>query len=263
MAQSQVGKIYVGANQMFPGIQTFPQIPTSGLIGWYDAADYTSGATWTDKSGNGLNLTLGGTFSKTGSIPSATGPAVFFNTGFGLSATTSLITGSTGTSYTHIEIIRPSSVSFFVGSYCFSANNPGDDFGSLSGFQITGTGIVTCHLNNQPGAVQDQSYFYATNKTSFIARRFSYGSSAAAVKFNVADSAGTTLTQQTGTGINSFTSLNYTFGVAGKMVVGASSNGGGYRQPGYYGVNLFYNRVLTDQEVTNIYNYYKSTYSLS
>jgi hypothetical protein len=179
-----IGKTYFGTNVVFGlGNPPAPAIPLSGLIGWYDAADYTSGATWVDKSSNGLNLTLGGTFSKTGSIPSATGPAIFFNTGYGVSAATSLITGSTGTAYSHIEIIRPSSVGNFEGSYCLSANNPGDDFGSVSGFQITDTGIVTCHLNNQPGAVQDQSYFYATNKTSFIARRFSNGSSAAAVKF--------------------------------------------------------------------------------
>lgn len=262
MSQPRVGKIYVGANQMYPGIQVplGPQIPTLGLIGWFDANDYTSGGTWTDKSGNGLNLTLGGTYSKNTTY----GPTIFFNTGYGASATTALVSGTTGTAYSHIEIMRPSAVANFVGSYCFSANAGGDDAGSVSGFQLTGTGNVYVALNATGGkSVQDTSYNYATTKTSFIARRFSYNDAASAVKFSVADSAGTTLTQHTGSAIAGFTNMTYNLGAAGRIVVGASTGGGSYRMPGYYGVNLFYNRVLTDQEVTDIYNYYKSTYSLS
>jgi len=62
-------------------------IPTDGLIGWYDAADYSSGATWADRSGNNNDLTLSGTYSKDATTMGA--PSVLLNTGGGLSNTDS------------------------------------------------------------------------------------------------------------------------------------------------------------------------------
>lgn len=239
-----------------------PAIPTSGLIGWFDADDYTSGGTWTDRSVNGLNLTLGGTYSK----DTTYGPAIFLNTGYGASAATALINGGTGTEYTHIEILRPTVAGNFRGSYMFSANLGGDDCGSLTGFEVGGTGWITVGRNCTGGS---QYYItskqYDTSNTFFVSRRFTYGGTpGSGLVFDVGAS-NQALTQYGSGDITAhagITSVGYALGSAGKMVVGAVTSSGGYRMAGYYGVNLFYNRQLTDQEVTNIYDYYKSIYSL-
>ena len=237
-------------------------IPSSGLIGWFDADDYISGTTWTDRSVNGLNLTLSGTYSKNTTY----GPALFLNTAYGVSAATALVTGGTGTEYTHIEILRPTIASNFIGSFAFSTGTGGDDCGAATGFEAAGTGWIAIGRNCTGGS---QSYItskqYSTSDTFFVARRFAYdGTPGSGLVFDV----GTTSQALTQYGLGDITmriwsSVDYALGATGRMVVGAPSNGGSYRMAGYYGVNLFYNRQLTDQEVTDIYNYYKSTYSLA
>jgi len=264
MAQSQVGKIYVGANQMFPGVQvpSGPEVPTSGLIGWFDASDYTSGTTWVDRSANGLNLTLSGTYSKVSSPIEG----VYLSNAYARSATTALVSGGTGTEYTHIEILKLTSTSAGQGTFCISSNVGGDDAGSISDYRL-GTAQIGW-LRNAVGGYGNilNTQTYNTTNIFFIARRFIYGETIGAGVYWGFGSDATALTFYNSTANYTSTAggttMNWNLGAAGRMVIGAPSSTGSYKGPAYYGVNLFYNRAITDQEVTDIYNYYKSTYSL-
>jgi hypothetical protein len=236
-----------------------PVIPTSGLVAWYDASDYTSGATWTDKSVNGLNLTLSGTFSKdTGAAMS--GSSVFFSNASGITAETSLITGSTGTAYTYIEIIKPTVTGTDRGSFVI-----GD---RLSNYWFGGNGrIYAAWGNGGLGGVYTSAQNYATTKTSFISRRISYGfTTTSNIIVDYADSAGVSLTKYTSF-LNALGTPPYNWGaITGanrKLAVGAAALDGSFRVTGYYAVSILYNRSLTDAEVTQIYDSYKTTYVLA
>ena len=243
---------------------TGPVVPTSGLIGWFDASDYTSGATWVDRSSNGLDLTLTGTYALDASTLG--GPSINFSNAWGNSPSTSLINGGTGTEYTHIELFRPSTVANFDSSFSLSAGGTGDDCNSLTGFQLSGTGRITVGRNCTGGR---QYYItskqYNTSDTFFVARRFQHGGTPGSGLLGEVGTTSTSLTQY-GTGdwtaVAGITSVDYALGSAGKMAVGAV-NGGNYKMAGRYAANLFYDRFLTDQEVQDIYDYYSSTYSLA
>ena len=79
LGANRIGRLVVGDSRPTPP-------PSSGLIGWFDAADYTSGATWTDKSVNGLDLTLSGTYALDASTLG--GPSINFSNGWGNSPST-------------------------------------------------------------------------------------------------------------------------------------------------------------------------------
>jgi hypothetical protein len=247
-----------------------PPITLSGLIGWYDAADYTSGATWVDKSVNGLNLTLSGTFSKTGSIVAGEGPALLFNTAVGLSSTSTLITGSVGEEYTTIQIFRPTVVGNFKAIVSLINNTGGDQLLSLGSFQLDGTGRIYTWVNGQTGFWLDTGPVYDTAKTSFVARRAAYGfNDTSGLTVSYGDDSSASLTHY---GAGSFTlgrgpypasfNTNYDLGSAGRILIGAANTAGGFAQEGFYAVNLFYDRALTDEEIQTIYNFYKPTYNL-
>jgi len=236
-------------------------IPTNGLVAWYDARDYTSGATWIDRSGNGNNLTLNNTFSK------VTSPitAVFFNGGFG--SKTSVNSWASTTEITHIEIIRRTTTTTAVASWGLRGTN------DLSGFQFSGTNLIYTWVGGQTGYFLPQisgiytNIRYSTTWTTFITRRFSsgYNNTGDSLVVNYADSNGVPLTKF---GSGNFTlgragSTIYTIGGSSTIVVGAAENNLLYDMLGYYGVNIFYNRKLTDSEITQIYNLYKPLYSLS
>jgi hypothetical protein len=232
-----------------------PVVPTSGLVAWYDASDYTSGATWTDRSSNGYDLTLNNTFSK------VTSPitAVFFNGGFG--NVSSVTDWSATTDITHIEILRPTVVSSFIGTFAVQGTN------GLGSFQLDGTGRIYTWKNGDTGWYLT-TQTYNTAKTAFIARRCSSGfnNTGDTLIVDYADSSAVSLTKY---GSGNFAlgrggSTAYTIGGSASLGVGTIDVTAGltYDMAGYYGVNLFYNRILTDQEITDIYDYYKSTYSL-
>jgi hypothetical protein len=251
--------------KMYAGPEAGPTPPpSSGLIGWFDASDYTSGATWVDRSTNGLDLTLSGTYALDASTLG--GPSINFSNGWGGSPSTSLINGGAGTAYTHIEILRVATPSNFDSSFSLSAGGTGDDCNSLTGFQLSGTGWIAVGKNCSGGR-----QYYITSKqynntdTYFVSRRFEHGGTPGSGLLGDVGTTSSGLTQY-GTGgwtaWAGITSVDYALGSAGKMAV-ASVNGGNYKMPGYYAVNLFYDRFLTDVEVQTIYDYYKTTYSLA
>lgn len=268
---AEIGKVYFGYNVVYGiGNPKSPAVvPTSGLIGWYDAADYTSGTTWVDRSSNGLNLTLSGTYSLTGSIVAGEGPALLFNTAVGLSSATSLITGSVGEEYTLVQIFRPTVVGNFKGGISLINNTGGDQPLSLGSFSLDGTGRIYTWVNGQTGFWLN-SQTYSTSKTSFVARRAAYGfNNSSGLTVSYGDDSSVPLTHY---GAGNFTlgrgpypatyNTNYNLGSAGSVLIGALRTDRNFAQEGYYAVNLFYDRALTDQEIQNIYDYYKADYNL-
>ena len=115
------------------------------------------------------------------------------------------------------------------------------------------------------------SQTYDTAKTAFVARRFTYGfNNTSGLNVSYGDDSSVSLTHY---GAGDFTlgrgpypatfNTNYNLSADGRMVVGGfSPTATTYAAPGYYGVNLYYNRQLTDQEIQDIYDYYKSAYNL-
>lgn len=246
---------------MYAGINTPPSysVPLDGMITWFDASDYTSGATWVDRSVNGLDLTLSGTYSLD-SGAAMSGSSVNFSAGWGITPETALITGSVGTSYTYIEILKPTTAAEDMGTFAIDNQISNYFFGGGSG-RIYGGWV------DGTGGVYTSAQNYATTKTSFVSRRITYGfTTTSNMIVDIADSNTLSLTKYTSF-TNALGTPPYNWaditGTNRKFVLAASTLTGGFRVPGYYAVSILYNRVLTDQEVTDVYNYYKSTYVLA
>jgi len=253
-----IGTMFVGSTQVYGGIAPPPPpIPLNGLITWFDAVDYATGsAVWTDKSGNGLNLTLSGTYSKdTGAAMS--GSSVYLQSAWGVTPETGLITGSTGTEYTYIEIIKPSSLGTDAASFVIG--------GQVSNYRF-GAWMYAAWANGL-GGVYSGAQNYATTKTNFISRRISYGfTTTSNIIMDIADSNTLSLTKYTSF-VNALGTPPYNWaaitGTSRKFGLGNANLTGGFRIPGYYAVSILYNRILSDAEVTQIYDYYKTTYVLA
>lgn len=233
-------------------------IPTDGLIAWYDAADYSSGATWIDRSGNNNDLTLTGTYSK--SAISIGGPSLLLNSAYGVK------TGVTGwastTDVTHIEIQK------LVGSpTSFQASWGVEGTNALSGFQFGGAGDIAAWVTGKTGwflNVAGRKYSNVTNV--FAAKRVTSGfDNTSGLTISYGDSSAVGLTHY---GAGNFiiyrtpTDTTYSIGASATLRVATPETNLTYDMPGYYGVNLFYNRILTDAEIEEIYNYYKPIYNL-
>ena len=255
-----IGSVYVGSTQVYGGTPPPPPpIPFSGLVAWFEADDYATGsAVWVDKSGNNLNLTLSGTYSKdTGAAMS--GSSVFLSAGWGTTPETALITGSTGTEYTYIEIVKPTVLGADKASFSIG--------GEISNYWFGGNGRMYAAWANNLGGVYLSTQNYATTKTTFAARRVSYGfTTTSNMILNLADSDSLSLTKYTSF-TNALGAPPYNWaaitGTSRKFGLGNANLSGGFRIPGYYAVSILYNRILTDAEVTQIYDYYKTTYVLA
>ena len=234
-----------------------PVVPTSGLIGWYDAADYTSGTTWVDRSGNGNDATLSGTYSKDASTMG--GGSVFLNTAGATSNTVS--DWSATTEITHIEIVRLTNLGSFKGTWGLDISGTG---GEPSGFQLNGTGWIYTWVGGNTGYYLNGKT-YQTSYNTFVARRLQSG-------FDNSGTLNVSYGDSNATGITHYGAGNFTLGRGGStvysttgteaMAIGQPGQLSAYRQSGYYAVNLYYNRLLSDSEIENVYNYYQSTYSL-
>jgi hypothetical protein len=253
---NRIGRLVVGATVTPP--------PSSGLIGWFDAADYTSGTTWTDKSVNGLDLTLSGTYALDASTLG--GPSLNISNGFGKSATTSLISGQTGTEYTHIEIVRPKTLATADATFAISANNAGDDPESISGYKLFGGATEIGYLITNTGgrSARLTGIGYNTTETWFVSRRLGYDSPSLGTNPIISvGSENNALVHYSSGYASAGAYTDYDLGSAGVMVVAAGVSSGNYKTDGYYAVNLFYNRFLSDAEIQIVYDYYKTTYNLA
>ena len=79
-----IGSAFLGYTRVYGAGEDRLPIPLNGLVAWYDASDYTSGATWIDKSGNGNDLTLSGTYSLDPSTLG--GPSLLLNDASGVTS---------------------------------------------------------------------------------------------------------------------------------------------------------------------------------
>jgi hypothetical protein len=248
--------------------------PTDGLIGWWDADDYTSGNTWTDRSGTGLNLTLTGTATKTNDLPHPSGgaPGVLFDVNsYGKTPTTPLIAGSTGTEWTHVEIIfhwDEASFGTAKSTYCFGDSTT--VVNNISGYRTQAENFSYIKTSAGGYGMKNDTRVYE-GYTWFLVRRFGYG-----------ELGGTTggmvwalAFSNPSAPLNFFTlptSYNYTsgggagadwdLGTNGVYLMNAGITSGAYAAPMYYGMQAIYDRKITDQEVQDIYDYYKVKYYL-
>jgi hypothetical protein len=232
-----------------------PVIPTSGLVGWWDASDYTSGATWSSRVG--VNLNLAGTYSKDNSTLG--GPSIFFNGGDASNASLATSAFTSNTEFTQIELLRTTVTGPGLGSFNISGTN------TISGYQFgTANSIVTWKNGDTGWRLTSRSY--GTTKTTFVARRVitGYNNTTTPLQVSYGDNAGVSLTHY---GAGNFSleragTTTYTLGASVGYQIG-SAEAGLYRLSGRYVTNLIYSRRLTDSEIQQVYDYYKSTYSLS
>jgi len=236
-----------------------PVVPTSGLIGWYDASDYVSGSgTWSDISGQSNDLVLTGTYSLDASTMG--GDSILLDPGKGESFGVSDWTSTTDITY--IEIIRPDSEGNFKGSW-------GLDIGATSldpgGFQLDGINRIYTWVNTATGYYLN-AQTYLTGSNNFVARRLSSGFDGTTLKVSYGNSDAVSLTH--------YGSGSFTLGRGGATTYASSSNCAMnigrpgdlseaiYGMTGNYAVGLYYNRILSDAEIEVVYNYYSSSYSL-
>jgi hypothetical protein len=99
-------------------------LPTSGLVCYVDAKSYTSGTTWTDLSGNGNNLTLVNSPTKSGNVLQFNGSNQYAYNTLNLSSGTSTIIGKSRYSgSTRARVITAYSNNWLLGHWNGAANN--------------------------------------------------------------------------------------------------------------------------------------------
>jgi hypothetical protein len=240
-------------------------IPTGSMIAWYDASDYTSGTTWVDKSSNGLDLTLNGTYSKDASTIG--GESILLNTGYAVSDVTNLLPGvntSGDSEFTIIEIVKPNSISSAQGTLAMSTNAGGEDADSASTLRVSPSDVGFVKNASGGEGFRLNNAFYDTSATSFVARRFLYGGTPGTAGGCVWGYGDTFqgLTFYTSAGdydiTGAFAFVDFGSGNLGRVVIGAATYQGSYRTSGYYVASLWYNRLLSDSEIQDIYTYYQN-----
>ena len=136
-----------------------PGPPVSGYIAWYDAGSI-SGTTWTDKTGNGYNATIGGS-----------GYSVTTTTGNGATASFDTLQGTTASTVVFPSGVVPSTYTlFYIARYTGGTRRrilQGQTINWLSGFWSGNTGVAyhsgwltpqtDIHFNN---------WFYSTDQKS-------------------------------------------------------------------------------------------------
>lgn len=279
--QYAIEKAYVGYNLVYGVGDNKPDAPglIPNLVAWYDASDYTTGSYWYDRSGNNLTLELKTPPAYPTAISKITVPieAVWFskseaNAGGGWGYSTGWGSFFTSSDLTYIEIYQPypnllnTNDSTFgigfdhpvgserlcsTGSIGVSVNEP---FVGDNGYALgTGCGVET--------------YQYKYGETVFIARRVSSGfNNTSGLNISYANDNGTSLVHlgpgnfyEQSTGTTSYSMV----GGSDDFVLGSRKDGPTYDAPGYYAVSITYDRILSDAEIQTIYDYYKTTYSLS
>jgi len=265
-----IGSAFVGYTRVFGAGNN--RIPLQqDLLGWYDADDYTSGATWIDKSGNSRDLTLdnsNGTYSKDASTIG--GPSVLFTDGaLAYDNGSHYSSAFSANSFTQIEIFRPSGTLF-----------SNDSTFSLGGAGFTNPSSLIRYGDNRIGMYGEDTGFHLPNltqeydstKTAFVARRVTSGfNNTSGLQISYADSDSVSLVHYGPGDFNEYTpsGTNSSFTLSGARLWVASTGryptGNPtpiYNANGYYGVVLVYDGILADEQIETVYNYYKDTYNL-
>jgi hypothetical protein len=237
-----------------------PTTVTNGLVLYLDAANsisYVSGSTiWRDLSGNGNNgtLTNGPTFS------SENGGSIVLDGVDDYVVNTLLSTLSDDNSLTvnmFVNIDEPTKATR-GGLLCNQRYQSESDAGGF-GFVIERDGLIGVNLTKNISSVQT-SYevlsSFAMNRQQFALYTFTYNSNTKTV-----------ITYKNGVQQATTTNANYgwTKNTTNRLTLIGVNNQGGWGS--YYKMKIsnvqIYNRVLTQQEITQNYNATKSRFNLS
>lgn len=243
----------------FAFIKSPSPIPLEGLVAWYDAEDYVSGTTWVDRSVNAYNLTIAGA-----GVPTKVtvgGPFVEFTNNRAYTAN-SITQYSATNDITYIEIVRDLFGYDDTQIASFALN--GSSYG-VSSYMFDGTNSVYTYSTNGKGwYLNGKSYNYLY--TDFVARRIvtGFSNTSPELKVSWADSFASLVHY----GAGSFTSggggaSTYDLQSPTQFVLGATGAGGAFPMAARYGVSILYNRLLSDSEIDQIYEYYKPIYALA
>lgn len=242
---------YIGRKATF-GESISPSIVLDGLVLNLDAANYVSGTTWPDSSGNSNNATL---FNGVG-YSSASGGSMTFNgsnqyasVALNLSAASQItvefwVKASVSTAYMAIE--HSSNWNSFAGAFGVSPNSNGNNNNS---------GL--CHTNHKNVITRNYVFTSGTTNYSHHVNIFSC----------ISDSTGR-LTYCNGNvvqfdsiyGTGTSTSASSAF--RNDTLYLASRGGSTAFMSGNLGAVRIYNRKLTSTEITQNYNAQKSRYGL-
>ena len=273
-----IGSAFVGYNRVYGVGENRPQSPSdiSGLVFKFEAnsTDYTqvgSLGTWDDSSGNNNDLTFYGAGTSATILDTTLGyDAVKVNGSVTRGITSAVSDWTSTTEITNIEIIRPILSGYLRGTF------------GLQGTNNVSMMPPTFQSNNHIGVLRDSSPDtgafwglgtpeYDTSKTSFIARRIDTGfNNSSGLDISYGNDDGTSLTHygpgdfvrdtEMATGVSTYSLGSSTyFALANYKDVSSAAR----CWSGYYMASLTYNRVLTDNEIQVIYDYYKTTYSLA
>tara|TARA_R110001632_G_scaffold14312_5_gene48376 strand:- start:425 stop:1336 length:912 start_codon:yes stop_codon:yes gene_type:complete len=257
----------------------------SGLTSWYEASDYSNGSgTWSDKSGNGYTLSISESYFDVGfkyrpgtTVRSDLGTAPYVSllkavpsqgalTGF-FAISGNINTQLAGaTEYTLIQIRRmPTPPGNGYAAWGFNQSSANGVLGVANSTEE----LVSATVGGQPDPdgviVNDVSYSTSVNTFSSYRVTSGYNTTNGNIIVDYADTS-TSLTNTT-----NFTQVGAdptTFAInATPKVVIADETGDIGLSPShrevYSGVYAIWPSILTDDEITGIYNYYKDTYNLA
>lgn len=283
-----IGSAYLGYTRVYGVGENRPE-PISpgnitGLTAWYEAEDYTNGSgTWSDKSGNGYILSISESY--------ATGVNPFYD--YRPATTTkATISGGTYVDFPKVEVL--------YGKFANTENvvtelanateitliqirTLADRGTGASGYRAWGFGIfngfegssandgaserigMTVGGQPDPDGVEVNAIDYGTTNPVFTSYRVT--SPFSATNGNVIVDYATTSTSFTRT--TDFTQIGAdptTFAINASpniFIAEGSKDSNPTQRDTNMGVYAVWPRILTDEEIEGVYNYYKSTYSLA
>ena len=246
-----------------------------GLVFKFEAnsTDYTQVGglgTWDDSSGNGNDLTFLGAGTSATALDTTLGyDAVKVEGSVTRGVTNTVNNWSSTTEVTNIEIIRPIFSGFLRSTFGLQGTN------NVSSMPPTSqsTNKIGVLRDSQPdtGAFWRLNTSYNSSTTAFIARRIDTGfNNTSNLNISYGDDISVPLTHygpgsftrdtEMASGVSTYSLGTSTYFTLANIRDSASS---ARCWSGYYMASLTYNRILTEAEIEIIYNYYKSTYSLT
>ena len=302
----------------FAFIKSPSPVSLNGLVAWYDAADYVSGATWVDRSVNGLDLTISGSTSLTTLYGQ---PYLDWDSStYAYTSATSLLAGASDVTVILINYIQGIWNDISAASLQgYGEWGIGD--GAVSNFVFAGVSVdnsspvyytapLGVWVNGQTGyrtdikiqapwpgvsglgtfefnyPVMDEMWYSGGDtpvKNNMVAYRFGSGFNGSTLKIgrvdsgpsvnNVAPPPYPTIVNTWPTGYEEITDslpltlyrsgyvTTYNLGASANIILGKPITSGSGGVGGFWSVAMFYNRQITDSELTQIYEYYKPRYS--
>jgi len=256
----------------FAFIKSPAPVPLGGLVAWYDAADYVSGSTTWPNRVDGPDLTLLGTYSRSDSV---NGPYVWFETlAHGYTGNVinflsnditiiQLMIGYPNNDFDTSWAIAEGEVSNFIFTDIIDGQSPVYPVGvwhnGNTGYYASGS---TPSLSN---TLYPQLQSFGLTTETFYSYRVSSGFDASSgLQIKVGDNAYQTLGGGFTNTLWRAGAFNTNYDIVGNnnIILGAFNSSGFYPLEARYGVYMVYNRLLSDEEIQTIYDYYADIYNL-